>query len=82
MTSKIEHFKDQSPHMRDGVANWYVLTDIKTGTLEVYTVPTTDVDSFLEGTEFTHMSGLIPRFDAPRKKSNTVNIKRNASEQK
>ena len=62
--SVLEQFKDQPVHSRDGKDHWYVLTD-KRGSLEVLSHPVSEIETLLEGTEFKHMAGQIPRFDKP-----------------
>lgn len=57
----MEHFKSQPPHTRDGVERLFVMAN-KNGGNEVFSVPVSEISTFLEGTTFSHFAGLIPRF--------------------
>lgn len=62
--TQLKHFDDKGP-CQDGVPLLFVLTD-KTGPLEVFFLPQTELETFLEGTTFSHIAGLIPVFRKPK----------------
>lgn len=67
--SILEHFKNQSTHIRDGKDSWFVIIN-KSGAIEVLSIPVAEIETFLEGTTFQHLAGMIPRFDKlPTKKT-------------
>lgn len=72
MSIDLEERFQQTTHTRDGVERWFVITD-KTGPLQVHSIAKTEMEQFLEGLEFRHLVGQIPRFYNPIKQGKWKN---------